>query len=81
MPCWGYAWHPPMPPQWPPGHHPARTVGLAALHPLDAEEQVLVPQVLQVRQDGVQLHMERGVLGGAAAGRGGTGVALSWGGR
>lgn len=44
----------------PPPH--ARTVGLAALHALDAEQQVLVPQVLQVRQDGVQLHGERGEL-------------------
>lgn len=48
----------------PPPH--ARTVGLAALHALDAEQQVLVPQVLQVGQDGVQLHGERAGLGGAA---------------
>lgn len=61
---------PPSPPQHPPRRPPARTVGLAALHTLDAEEEVLVPQVLQVRQDGVQLQAERGVLRGAAAGLG-----------
>lgn len=61
---------PPMPPRWPPRHHPTRTIGLAALHALDAEEEVLVPQVLQVRQDGVQLHAERGVLGGGCRGVG-----------
>lgn len=36
------------------------TIRLAALRALDAEEQVLVTQVLQVGQDGVQLHEVRG---------------------